>query len=115
VIFEAHQSILGAQIFGLENLKLEKDVLPGKWPTDALKDQMPPFVTLLNGFLSAAVHTMQLHCDQPDVVTIVTGGISYGIIISSHLCCGLQSVAGVSQPNVPQAPISTLHIPHSHD
>jgi kynurenine formamidase len=38
VIFEAHQSLLGAQIFGIENLKLEKDVLPGKWPTNSLKD-----------------------------------------------------------------------------
>jgi hypothetical protein len=46
VIFEAHHTLLGAQIFGIENLKLEKDVLPGKWQTAALKDQMPPFVTL---------------------------------------------------------------------
>jgi kynurenine formamidase len=28
--FNAHQTLLGAQIFGIENLKLEKDALPGK-------------------------------------------------------------------------------------
>jgi len=28
VIFEAHQTLSGAQIFGIENMKLEKDVLP---------------------------------------------------------------------------------------
>jgi hypothetical protein len=68
---------------------------------------MPPFVTLLNGFLSPAVLTMQLRYDQPDV-TIITGGISSGIIILFHLCFILQSVAGASQPNVPKAPISTF-------
>jgi kynurenine formamidase len=30
VLFEAHQTLCGAQIYGIENLKLEKDVLPGK-------------------------------------------------------------------------------------
>lgn len=30
VFFEAHQTLLGAQIYGIENLKLEKDVLPAR-------------------------------------------------------------------------------------
>lgn len=29
VSFEAHQTLLGAQIFGIENLNLENDALPG--------------------------------------------------------------------------------------
>ena len=45
-IFEAHQTLSGAQIFGIENLKLEKDVLPGKWWTEAIKHQMPPLSCL---------------------------------------------------------------------
>jgi len=36
VIFEAHRTLSGAQIFGIENLKLEKDVLSGKWRTEAI-------------------------------------------------------------------------------
>ena len=46
VIFEAHQILFGAQIFGIENMKLEKDVLPGKWQAEAIMDQMPPFSRL---------------------------------------------------------------------
>jgi hypothetical protein len=65
VIFEAHQTLSGAQIFGIENLKLEKDVLPGKWPTEALKGQMPPFVTLLNGFLGYDQPVFRMVCYIP--------------------------------------------------
>jgi kynurenine formamidase len=39
VIFETHQTLLEAQIFGIENMNLEKDVLPGKW----LKEAINPF------------------------------------------------------------------------
>jgi len=46
VIFESHQTLLEAQIFGVENLNLEKDVLPGKLRTEAFKDQMPPLSRL---------------------------------------------------------------------
>jgi kynurenine formamidase len=75
VIFEAHQTMLGAQIFGIENLKLEKDVLPGKWLIEAIKYQMPQFITLSSGFHSTANLIMQLRCNQPDTVMMVTRGI----------------------------------------
>jgi kynurenine formamidase len=42
VIFEAHQTLLGAQIFGIENLKLEKDILPGKWLKGTINPAVVP-------------------------------------------------------------------------
>ena len=81
VIFEAHQTLLGAQIYGIENLKLEKDVLPGKWQTEAIKDQMTPFITLSRALLSLTILITQLRCDQPHTVMAVTRGIAREIVI----------------------------------
>ena len=63
VIFEAHRTLLEAQIFGIENLKLEKDILPGKWQREAIKDQMPPFITLSSALLSPTFFVTQLRYD----------------------------------------------------
>jgi kynurenine formamidase len=43
VIFETHQTLLGAQIFGIENLKLVKDILPGKWLKETINPAVVPW------------------------------------------------------------------------
>ena len=80
VICEAHQTLLGAQIYGIENMNLERDVLPGKLLTEAIKYRTAPFILLNNIFPSPAILIMQLRCDQPDTVMMVTCAI---IIIPS--------------------------------
>ncbi len=80
VICEAHQTLLGAQIYGIENMNLERDVLAGKLLTEAIKYRTAPFILLNNIFPSPAILIMQLRCDQPDTVMMVTCAI---IIIPS--------------------------------